>query len=139
MQYTLLFLSAFGAATILPLASEIPLAVVVRDTGQLFWPVAVASCGNYLGACTTYALARMAIRRFAPSDSKRWSRASEVISRFGAPALLFSWAPIIGDALVGVAGAARMPFGRFSMWTALGKIARYLVVAWIVWRDHGSG
>jgi membrane protein YqaA with SNARE-associated domain len=130
MEYAVLFLSAFGAATILPFASEIPLALVVRDTGRLFWPVAVASCGNYLGACTTYALARLAVQRLAPSGDRRWLRASAAVNRFGAPALLLSWAPIIGDALVGVAGATQMPFARFSFWTALGKIARYAVVAW---------
>ena len=134
VQYIVLFVSAFAAATILPLASEVPLAFVVRDTGQLFWPVLIASCGNYLGACTTYALARMAVRRFVPADGGRWMRASAAISRFGAPALLLSWAPIIGDALVGVAGAARMPFARFSFWTALGKAARYVIVAWAVSR-----
>lgn len=134
MQYAVLFVSALGAATILPLASEVPLAFVVRDTGQLFWPIVVATCGNYLGACTTYALARMAVRRFEPADGRRWSRAASAIRRFGAPALLLSWVPIIGDALVAVAGASRMPFAAFSIWTVLGKAARYVVVAWAVSR-----
>ena len=98
----------------------------------------VATCGNYLGACTTYWLARLAYRRFGPSDPRRWSRASAAVSRFGGPALLFSWAPIIGDALVGVAGAARMPFAWFSIWTVLGKALRYAAVAWAVQRS-GTG
>ena len=131
-SYLILFASAFWAATILPLPSEVPLAFMVRGTGQLFWPVAVATCGNYLGACTTYALARMAIRRADPSGTTRWSRASALVRRFGAPALLISWAPIIGDAIVAVAGAARMPFVWFSVWTVLGKAVRYLVFAWAV-------
>jgi membrane protein YqaA with SNARE-associated domain len=132
VQYLLLFLSAFAASTILPLPSEVPLVLVVRDTGSLFWPVLVATCGNYLGACTTYILARWAVQRFAPTGSTRWRHASAAVARFGAPALLLSWLPVIGDALVAVAGAARMPFGRFSLWTALGKAARYLFVAWAV-------
>jgi membrane protein YqaA with SNARE-associated domain len=131
-SYLILFAAAFTSATILPLPSEAPLALVVRDTGQLFWPVLVATCGNYLGACTTYALARMAVHRFVPSGTTRWSRASALVRRFGAPALLISWAPIIGDAIVAVAGAARMSFGWFSVWTVLGKAVRYLVVAWAV-------
>ena len=110
MPFVVLFVSAFGAATILPFPSEVPLLFVVRDTGQVFWPVVVATCGNYLGAGTTYALARMAVSRFVSPESRKWSRASEAIKRFGAPVLLFSWLPIIGDAMVGVAGAAGMPF-----------------------------
>lgn len=134
MPYLVLFLSAFAAATVLPLPSEVPLALVVRDTNALFWPVVVAACGNYLGACTTYAFARLAVRRFVPSDGARWRRAAAAIARFGPPALLLSWLPVIGDVLVAVAGAARMPFGRFSAWTAIGKTARYAVVAWAVAR-----
>lgn len=133
-MYLLLFLSAFLASTILPLPSEVPLALVVRETGDPVWPALVATCGNYLGACTTYLLARLAVRRFVPSGSARWQRAAGAISRFGAPALLFSWLPAIGDVLVAVAGAVRMPFFRFSIWTALGKAARYAVVAWIALR-----
>ena len=129
--YALLFLSAFGAATILPLASEVPLVLIVRSERQIFWPVVVATCGNYLGACTTYALARLAVARFTASQGGRRQRASDAIARYGPPALLLSWLPIIGDALVAVAGAARMPFLRFSIWTALGKFARYVVIAWL--------
>lgn len=129
-MYLLLFLSAFLASTILPLPSEVPLALVVRDTGERVWPVLVATAGNYLGACTTYLLARIAADRFAPAATPRWQRAAEAIGRYGPPALLFSWLPAIGDVLVAVAGAARMPVLRFSVWTALGKAGRYAVVAW---------
>ena len=131
-EYLVLFLASFGAATILPLASEVPLAYLVRETGRPLWPVVVATCGNYLGACTTYGLARMAVRRFGPDDSPRWIRAAAMNRRFGAPALLLSWVPVIGDALVAAAGAARMPVGRFSIWTVLGKGARYALIAWAV-------
>jgi membrane protein YqaA with SNARE-associated domain len=43
--------------------------------------------------------------------------------------MLLSWVPLIGDVLVALAGAARMPFWRFAIWTALGKCARYVAVA----------
>jgi membrane protein YqaA with SNARE-associated domain len=132
--YVALFLSAFGAATILPLASEVPFVLLVRREGTTFWPVVVATCGNYLGACTTYALARLAIGRFVPDEGRRWRRASAVIARYGPPALLLSWVPVIGDALVAVAGAAKMPFGRFSFWTAIGKLARYGTIGWLALR-----
>ena len=130
MEYAGLFIAAFLAATILPLASELPLALVVRSTGELGWPVIVASAGNYLGACTTYALARAAVHRFAPSAESAPPRRAAVVARYGAPALLLSWVPILGDAIVAVAGAARVPFVAFSVWTIAGKAVRYGVVAW---------
>jgi membrane protein YqaA with SNARE-associated domain len=108
----------------------LPLALVVRNTGQFGWPVAVATCGNYLGACTTYALARIAVRRLAPSSGASARRALAAVHRYGPPALLLSWVPLLGDALVAAAGATGIPFGVFSAWTVLGKAARYALIAW---------
>ena len=58
-----LFLWSFLAATVLPLSSEAPLVVYVRSYQQVSIPVLVATVGNYLGACTTYWLARRVSRR----------------------------------------------------------------------------
>ena len=43
--------------------------------------------------------------------------------------MLLSWVPLIGDVLVALAGAARMPFWKFAAWTAVGKCGRYVAVA----------
>jgi membrane protein YqaA with SNARE-associated domain len=126
-----LLVSSFLAATILPLASEVPLAVVVRRHGDVFLPVAVATLGNYLGACTTYGLARAAAGRLAPASASPSPRALILFERYGAPALLLSWVPLIGDAIVLLAGASRVKFLPFSIWTAAGKAARYGAVAWL--------
>ena len=128
-----LFMWSFLAATVLPLGSEGPLAVYVRSYGQVAVPVLIATAGNYLGACTTYWLGRRAagaLGRRPGSSAEGDSRGARLLRRFGAPALLLSWVPILGDALVALAGAARIPFGAFSLWTALGKGLRYLAVAW---------
>ena len=44
--------------------------------------------------------------------------------------MIFSWVPILGDALVAAAGAAEMPFAGFSIWVVVGKAMRYAAVAW---------
>lgn len=128
----LLFLSAFLAATLLPLASELPLALLVRARGDVVLPVLVAAAGNVLGACTTYALARgvmgLGRRRL---DAMERRREAALVRRYGAPALLLSWVPVVGDGIVLVAGVVRMPFGRFLLFTAIGKVVRYAVVAWV--------
>ncbi len=133
MTLIVLFLWAFAAATILPLSSEVPLAVEVARSGGWVIPVLVATLGNVLGAATTYGLARAAITA-APAPSPRVARASAWLARHGPPALLLSWVPLIGDLLVALAGAARMPVAAFLVWTTIGKAARYVVVALLVSR-----
>ena len=133
MDLWALLVSSFLAATVLPLASEVPLALVVRRHGDLLVPVAVATLGNFLGACTTYGLARLAAAKLAPPSLKRPPRALRLFERYGAPALLLSWVPIVGDAIVALAGASRVPLAAFTVWTLIGKAARYAAVAWIAW------
>ena len=127
-----LFMWSFLAATVLPLGSEGPLVVYVRSYGQFVVPVLVATAGNYLGACTTYWLGGRAARALGKGREAAAgdSRSARLLRRFGPPALLLSWVPLLGDALVALAGAVRMPFGAFSLWTAAGKALRYAAVAW---------
>ena len=136
IPYLSLFGWSFLAATILPLASEPMLIALVRLRDAVVVPVLVATAGNYLGACTTYLLARVAARRLMPvaKATATHARAVRVVERFGQPALLLSWVPILGDAIVAVAGGVGMPFAAFSAWTLAGKLARYAAVAWIAAR-----
>lgn len=130
--YAGLFAWSFLAATVLPLSSEAPLAALVHSHGMIVVPVLVATAGNYLGACTTYWLGRRAARAVERrrDGADRDSRAARLIARYGQPALLLSWVPLLGDALVAAAGAVGMPFYGFSIWVILGKGLRYLAVAW---------
>ncbi len=131
LAYGGLFIWSFLAATLLPLGSEVALVALVRSEETLLAPVLVASAGNYLGACTTYWIGRRAAQILGKGGTKESdSRAARILCRNGQPSLLLSWVPIIGDALVALAGAMRIPFAPFSFWVAIGKVARYAVVAW---------
>ena len=130
--YATLFAWSFLAATVLPLGSEPALfALVLR--GYPVWPaVAVATLGNVLGACTTYWIGRRGaelLERRATGPLSA-SRAGRLLQRYGQPALLLSWVPVIGDTLVAAAGAVRIPWLPFLLWVSLGKAVRYIVVAW---------
>ncbi|HVL70211.1 MAG TPA: YqaA family protein [Vicinamibacterales bacterium] len=130
--YATLFAWSFLAATVVPLGSEPALFAVVFG-GYPFWTaVGVATTGNVLGACTTYwlghrAAAALEARGFTRADD---SRAGRLLRRYGQPALLLSWVPLIGDALVAAAGAVRTPLLPFVVWVSIGKAARYAAVAW---------
>ena len=131
--YIALFAWSFLAATVLPLASEPMLVALVRSQDSLAAPVLIATAGNYFGACTTYWLARAASRRLSPVSRAVAShtRAVSLLERFGQPALLLSWVPVIGDAIVAVAGAVGIHFLPFSLWVFAGKLARYAAVGWL--------
>jgi membrane protein YqaA with SNARE-associated domain len=131
MAYLTLFGWSFLAATVLPLGSEPALILLVRQGHPVAWLIAIASLGNYLGSCTTYWIGRGAARALRRRGSiPEHGRANRLVASYGAPALALSWVPILGDALVVAAGAAQMRFGTFSFWTVLGKLLRYVAVAW---------
>lgn len=131
-----LFVWSFAAATVLPLASEPMLIAMVRSDGDVAAPVFTATAGNYLGACTTYYLARVAAQRLeiVREATAGHVRAVRLMERLGQPALLLSWVPVIGDAIVAVAGAVGVRFAPFSVWVVAGKLGRYSVVAWLAAR-----
>ncbi len=130
--YASLFLTSFLAATILPLGSE---AMVVAMATMGFPPMglfAVATVGNTLGAVVNFGAGRLGeralSRRFKPSDLPALNNARKIIHRWGAPAMILAWAPIIGDPLTVLAGIAGMPFWRFFFWMGLGKALRYAIL-----------
>ena len=121
---TALFVSAFVSATVLPGNSEIVLVAVLKSFPErAAAAIALATIGNTLGGLTTYGVGRLLPQRMPKS------RALDLVGRYGAVALLFSWVPVIGDALCAAAGWLRVSWRASLAALALGKLARYLVVA----------
>jgi membrane protein YqaA with SNARE-associated domain len=130
VAYLALFAWSFLAATLIPLGSEPMVLTMAYQDYHTPSVLAVATIGNTLGAVTTYLLARYAATRVEPKGVAR--RALAIVARYGYPALLFSWAPIIGDAIVAAAGAASMRFAPFLVLTAAGKLCRYWLLVAII-------
>lgn len=129
-----LFLTAFGAATILPLQSEALLLALLGFGGHSFWLlIALATAGNVLGSALNWWLGRYLERyqdrRWFPVSAVRLGQARKHYRRYGQWSLLLSWAPVIGDPLTLVAGLMREPFGRFLALVLIAKLGRYLLVA----------
>jgi membrane protein YqaA with SNARE-associated domain len=119
-----LFISSFLAATLLPGGSEAVLFAVLKVHPTLFWSaVAVATIGNTLGGMSSYLIGRIIPQR-------RELKRLEAVRRYGSPILLFSWVPLIGDALCLAAGWLRLNPWTSSGFMVAGKFARYAVVAW---------
>ena len=134
LSYMGLFVLSFLSATVLPLTSEASLAALVAIREQLVALVLVATAGNVLGSCTTYWIGRRAAQALVEHRKVTSSRMRVVrlLQLYGGPALLISPLPVLGDAVVAVAGAAKVPIGSFLFWVTLGKGARYAAVAWTV-------
>ncbi|HEY0137274.1 MAG TPA: YqaA family protein [Nannocystis sp.] len=123
-----MFVVAFLAATVLPVGSEPLFIALVRiHPEQVTATIAVATLGNTLGGMTSYALGRFFSAKVAPATTQ--SRPARWLRRWGAPALLLAWFPFGGDALCVLAGWMRMSWWQSMLWMALGKLARYWLLA----------
>ncbi|HEY5790208.1 MAG TPA: DedA family protein [Gammaproteobacteria bacterium] len=115
--------SELAAAALVLAGSHAPLAIV-----------AVAGTGNTLGGLTSVALGRWLAWRFpglTPTDPRR-QRALAWLGRWGSPALLLSWLPLVGDPLCVAAGWLRIGWWPVIAFVAAGKFARYAAVVWLV-------
>jgi len=131
--YGSLFASAFLAATVLPVSSEVVLlGLLAAGRGDPALLSAVATLGNTLGSVMNWALGRgvhtLQSKPWFPVTDKQYEQASGAFRRYGAWTLLFAWLPVVGDAFTVVAGAARVRLGLFVVLVALGKAARYAAV-----------
>ncbi len=137
--YLGLFFTAFLAATVFPAQSEALLAglLAARDYPAILL-IGVATIGNTLGACVNWWIGRYAEtfknRRWFPVSAETLALYQSRYQRWGRWSLLLSWAPIGGDALTLVAGVMREPLVPFVVIVGLAKLARYLVVAAVVWQ-----
>ncbi len=133
--YGALFVLSFLASTLIPLGSEWLLATLLLQRYDPVLSVAVASIGNYLGACTTYGIGiwggPFLTKSLLRIDDSARERAERFYARYGSWSLLLSWLPLIGDPLCLVGGVLRTGFGRYSLLVFGGKFGRYAVVAWL--------
>lgn len=132
-----LFLSALGAATLLPLQSEGVLVALLLSQAYAPWALLlVASTGNVLGSVINWLLGRylehFRQRRWFPVSEARLQQAQHWYTRYGRWSLLLSWMPIIGDPLTLVAGVMRERLWVFLLIVGLAKTARYAVLVWLV-------
>jgi membrane protein YqaA with SNARE-associated domain len=134
IAYFGLFISAFLAATILPMQSEAVLVgLLVAASHPVSVLVIVATLGNVLGAVINWHLGRYLLifreKRWFPSSQGQLERAQNWYKRYGRWSLLGSWLPVVGDPLTGIAGLMREPFISFLVLVTIAKGTRYVLLA----------
>ncbi len=119
-----LFAASFAAATLVPLPSEAALFAYLRaypENSAL--AVTAATLGNTAGGMTSYLLGRL----FPQKELRHLN----VLQRYGAPALLLAWLPVVGDALCVASGWLRMRWPMALAFMAVGRLGRYAAVAFL--------
>lgn len=138
------FVTCVVAGSMVPVSSEVAVAGAALAGIPVAPLIVSATLGNVIGACLNYAAGRLGAgwwRRWRASRGEerdaatpfRQPRSLEArvqawILRWGAPAMLMSWLPVVGDPLTVVAGALGIAFVPFLIWVTVGKAARYVVV-----------
>jgi membrane protein YqaA with SNARE-associated domain len=129
--YIGLFLSAFFAATILPVASEAVLLGMLAYHYDPLVCLVVASTGNTLGAILNYYIGYLGdpiwLNKIKVSIAKieQWRGR---VQQYGIWLALFSWLPIVGDLIGVVLGFFRSPKLLTFVFFAIGKVLRYSIV-----------
>jgi membrane protein YqaA with SNARE-associated domain len=126
-----LFIGSFLAATLLPGGSEALLLWELQQTPErapLLW--GVATLGNTLGGLSSWLIGWWLARRFPHRglQDKRQQQALQRLGRYGSPALLLSWLPLIGDPLCLAAGWSGVRFLPATLYISIGKALRYSVL-----------
>ena len=136
--YIVLFLAAFGAATLIPLQSEAAVVAMLLAKQPVAIVITIASIGNVLGSVVNWVLGRyierFRHRRWFPIDDRAFARAQAWYHCYGKWSLLLSWMPIVGDPLTLVAGVLREPLRVFLPLVIVAKVGRYVVLAMLTLR-----
>ena len=118
-----LFFSSFLAATLLPGGSEAVLFGVLKGYPETLWiALFVATVGNTLGGMVSFGMGWL-----LPQTQQL--KHVDKLRRHGTPALLLAWVPLLGDALCLAAGWLRLNPWQAALFMAIGKFARYWVIA----------
>jgi membrane protein YqaA with SNARE-associated domain len=129
-----MFISAVIAGSFLPFSSEV---VMMGLIGAGLKPVPLliyATVGNWAGSmfnCYVGHLGKMEwIERYLHVDKAKLDRAQRFMGTRGAWMGFFAFLPVIGTAICIALGLMRanLPISAFSIF--LGKIFRYLLIAW---------
>lgn len=129
-----LFLSAFLAATVLPLSSEVVLVLLLSEGYDPVSAVSIATAGNVLGSAVNYIIgifgSLMILERLLGISKHQLEKAKVRFNKYGLASLLFAWVPVIGDPLTVAAGILKINFGLFLLLVSIGKCGRYVAIAW---------
>ncbi len=119
-----LFLTAFLAATFIPVSSEAVFAAfLILNPQYHIQALAIASIGNSLGGVLMFYTGLLGSSIKPINMEEKYKLA---LSKYGPPLLIITWMPVIGDPLCILAGWLKFPLFQSVFWISTGKFLRYL-------------
>lgn len=141
LGYIGMFLSAFLAATVLPLGSEVVFTALLHNGFSPLWLTLIASVGNTFGGLTSYYLGRLAkwewLSKWFKITADDVSKHMHRIQHYGAPVALLTWLPAVGDVLAVALGFAKTKVVPTTVYMLIGKLARFAAIAYL-WQELSS-
>ena len=140
--YVGVFLLMALESTVFPIPSEIivPPAAYLATQGRMsmIGVILAATLGSWFGAGLSYLVARRICRplilrygRYVVVPESKWQLAERWIQEYSAGGVFFArLLPVVRHLVSLPAGAARMPFGTFTVMTLLGSALWCSVLAW---------
>lgn len=128
----LFILSFFTSLIIIPVPIDIFIIAGIAGGLSPFWSGLLASIGTTMGAGIDFYLGYFGSKFISSRFNHRdFHRATDWIKKYGSIAILLSsLSPIPYDVVAIAAGAGKMNFSLFSLFTLLGKIIKYLFIAY---------
>lgn len=127
-----MFIAAFFAGSILPLASEVVLSALVAAGVAPIELLLVSTLGNTLGSATNYGIGRLGredwIERYLRVKPQSLERGKRYVHKFGYWGGLLSWLPILGSLITIALGYLRVNLPLTILMLIIGKFLRYCLV-----------
>lgn len=135
--YAGLFIASFVAATIIPLSSEALLGLMIYNGYNIPLSITVATIGNSLGGMTSYYLGYLGkwewLEKYFRIKKEKIAAFQKKIYKRGGIAAFFTWLPFVGDLIAVSLGVLRCNVWMVAVFMFAGKLARYLVWAYLTY------
>ncbi len=128
-----LLLASFLAATILPLSSEVVFMALIAAGSDIWSSIGYATVGNSLGGATCYYLGKMGktewLERWFKIKREKIDSMILRLQKRGAVMGFFGFLPGIGDLILVALGFMRANASITMISMTIGKLLRYVVIA----------
>jgi membrane protein YqaA with SNARE-associated domain len=133
--YWLVFFSGLLSSTLLPGNSEAIFSIALINEPDIALTLLIAvTTGNTIGGIISWGMGRLIAIRYPAEQltGHNHTKALKTIQRWGSPALLLSWIPIIGDPLCVAAGWLKTSPIMSFIYISIGKLIRYAMLIWLI-------
>lgn len=133
--YLGLFIASFVAATVIPFSSEALLSLMIYSNYNIYLCITISTIGNTFGGMSSYYLGYIGkwswLEKYFGIKKEKIDNLHSKIKFKGSLIAFLTWIPIIGDLIAVLLGVLRVNTKYVLLFMFLGKLARYIVWAYL--------